>query len=288
MTFDANAKVWFVTGSSSGLGRSLVEYVLRQGQIVVATLRKPTDLDELKAKYPAEQLLVVKLDVSIPEDITAAFDRVKEVFGRLDVVVNNAGYGIIGEVESTPEDIARTMFNVNFWGATSISKEAVKFFREVNKPGIGGRLINISSMAGIHPFATTGFYSASKLALEGFTQAFAQEIDPAWNIKISLVEPGGFKTDGASRSAIKLPLHPAYDNPALPATIFRGYLAKDQNSGGDPNKAVAKWYELAQLPDPPMRLVLGKDAIGVVRAHITKLTEDVNAKEDWSDDLTFN
>ena len=151
-----------VTGTSTGLGRSLTEYVLSQGHIVVATLRKPTDLDALKARYSSEQLLIVKLDVSKRDEVAAAFDKVKEVFGRLDVVVNNAAYGIIGEIESTTEEDARTMFDVNFWGATNISKTAVKFFREVNKPGVGGHLINITSMAGIHPFATTGFYSASK------------------------------------------------------------------------------------------------------------------------------
>lgn len=151
-----------VTGSSSGLGRSIVEYVLSRGHIAVATLRKPTDLDALKAKYSAEQLLVVKVDVSKKEDITAAFDKVKEVFGRLDVVVNNAGYAVVGEMEDTPEDIARALFDVNFWGAVDVSKAAVKFFRDVNQPRAGGRLINISSVAGIHAYATTSFYSASK------------------------------------------------------------------------------------------------------------------------------
>ena len=140
----------------------MTEYVLGQGHIVVATLRKPEALSDLEAKYSADQLLVLKLDVSQKGDIDAAFDKVNEVFGRLDVVVNNAAYGIIGEIEGTPEDIARTMFDVTFWGAANISKAAVRFFREVNKPGVGGRLINISSMAGVHALATTGFYSAAK------------------------------------------------------------------------------------------------------------------------------
>jgi len=291
MTSTASPKVWLVTGCSTGMGRCLVEYVLRQGHIVVATLRKPTDLNDLKAKYPAERLHILKLDVTKPQDISAAFDSVKNVFGRLDVVVNNAGYVIIGEVEGTTEDTGRALFDVNFWGSTNVSKTAVKFFREVNKPGVGGRLLNISSGSGICAHPTATLYSASKFALEGFTQALAEELDPKWNIKISLIEPGQFKSDAAGRSAVHLPLHPAYSNPALPATAVREWIATNNtggDTGGDPVKGVAKWYELAQLPDPPMRLVLGKDAIVVVRTQITKLINDVDAREDWSNDLTSN
>jgi len=287
MKLTAHPKVWFVTGSSTGLGRAFTEYVLTQGHIVVATLRKPSDLDDLTVKYHADQLLVLKLDVSKPQDISDAFNRVKEVFGRLDVVVNNAAYSILGEIEGTSDEIARNMFDVNFWGAANVSRAAVQFFREVNKPGVGGRLINISSAAGIHPLPTCGFYSASKLALEGFTQALSGELDPDWNIKISLVDLGGFKSDALTRSAIHLPVHPAYTKPGLPATVSREFFAR-KDTVGDPRKVVVKWYELAQLSDPPMRLVLGKDAVRLVRTQIEGLTKDLDAREDWSNDLTFN
>ena len=151
-----------VTGSSSGFGRSMVEYVLSKGDIAVATLRKPDVLDDLKAKFPASQLLILKLDVTQPQDIADAFAKTKEVFGRIDVVFNNAGYAIVTEVEATPEDVARSMFEVTFWGAERVSREAVKFFREVNKPGFGGRLLNNSSMAGLNAFPALGHYSAAK------------------------------------------------------------------------------------------------------------------------------
>ncbi|TCD70180.1 hypothetical protein EIP91_004650 [Steccherinum ochraceum] len=287
MTVTQQPKVWFVTGSSTGLGRCLVEYLLTKGENVVATLRKPEVLNDLKATYPSTQLLILRLDISKLEEIEAAFDKVKQVFGRLDVVVNNAGYGIIGEMEDTPEDVARTMYDCNFWGTTNISRRAVKFFRDVNKPAAGGRLLNISSMAGVRPFPMTGYYSSSKFAIECFTQALSQEIDPDWNIKITLIELGGFKTNGRE-SAVELPLNPAYNKPTLPSVIFRDYLAKGDNNGGDPMKAVAKWYEVAQLPDPPMRLVLGQDAIAMVRAQIETLTKDVDASESWSKDLAFD
>ncbi len=151
-----------VTGASSGFGRSIVERVLENGGIAVATLRKPEVLDDLKVKYPPTQLLVLKLDVTKTEDVTNAFSRAKESFGRIDVVYNNAGYGILAEFEGTPEDVARDLFEVNFWGALKIAREAIKFFREINKAGVGGRLLNLSSTVGLNPVPGLGYYTASK------------------------------------------------------------------------------------------------------------------------------
>jgi len=140
-------RVWIITGASSGLGKALTEAVLRKGDIVVATLRKPSVLAPLTKQYSPFQLLLLSLDVTRPSDITAAFTRTQEVFGRLDVVFNNAGYGMIGEVEGTPDADARALLEVNFWGLVGVSREAVKFFREVNPPGQGGVLLQNSSMA---------------------------------------------------------------------------------------------------------------------------------------------
>lgn len=140
----------------------MVEYVLGKGDIAIATLRKPEVLDDLKALYPGSQLLILKLDVTQPKDIVDAFAMAKQSFGRIDVVFNNAGYGILAEVEGTPQDVARAMFEVTFWGAERVSREAIKFFREVNKPEVGGRLLNNSSMAGLHGFPGMGYYCAAK------------------------------------------------------------------------------------------------------------------------------
>lgn len=150
-----------VTGTSSGIGRTTTEYLLKQGDIVVATLRKPEVLAELQRQYPADKLLVLKLDVSKPEDVSNAFVKAKEAFGRIDVVFNNAGYGILAEVEAGDEGVARSMFDTNFWGAITVSKEAVKFFRDINEPS-GGRLIVNSSYAAMQSNALFSFYSASK------------------------------------------------------------------------------------------------------------------------------
>ncbi len=140
----------------------MVEHVLNKGDIAVATLRKPEVLNDLKVSYPPTRLLVLKLDVTKPQEITDAFERTEEVFGRLDVVFNNAGYSIVGEVEGTPEEIARSLFEVTFWGADRVGREAIRFFREVNKPGVGGRLLNLSSVVGLNASAGVGYYSASK------------------------------------------------------------------------------------------------------------------------------
>ncbi|KAG1842889.1 NAD(P)-binding protein [Suillus subalutaceus] len=137
----AEPKVWFITGASSGFGRSMTELLLNKGDKVIATLRHLDALSDLSAQFPS-QLLVIQLDVTNSAEVSAAFARAKEAFGRIDVVFNNAGQCVAGELESVSEEEARQMFEVNFWGAMHVSKEAVKFFREVNKP-IGGRLLGL-------------------------------------------------------------------------------------------------------------------------------------------------
>jgi len=139
----------------------MTKTVLANGDIAIATLRKPSALDNLKAEYPSDKLHILKLDVVNEGDITAAFKYAEEELGHIDIVFNNAGYGLMAEVEGTFHEVARKMFDVNFWGAMNVSKETIRFFREVNKPQ-GGKLWNVSSMAGILPVATLGYYSASK------------------------------------------------------------------------------------------------------------------------------
>ena len=150
-----------VTASSGGLGRPLVELILKGGDIAVATLRTPSALDDLKQAYDESKLLVLPLDVTNAEQIRSAFQTATDKYGRIDFVYNLAGYGLIAETEGTQEEDARALFEVNFWGATRVSNEAVRVFREVNKPQ-GGHLFVISSLVGLKSMAGTGFYSASK------------------------------------------------------------------------------------------------------------------------------
>lgn len=140
----------------------MTELALSKGEIVVATARKPERLSDLQAKYNTEKLAIVSLEVSKKDEIVAAFSKAKDIFGRIDVVFNNAGQGMIGEVEGTDEEVARRNFDTNFWGATNVSREALKYFREVNPKGQGGRLIVTSSETGIQGYPAYGYYSASK------------------------------------------------------------------------------------------------------------------------------
>jgi NAD(P)-dependent dehydrogenase (short-subunit alcohol dehydrogenase family) len=151
-----------VTGSSTGFGLTMTKCVLKNGDVAVATLRTPSDLDALRAEYPSpDKLLIIKLDVTKPEEISSALKEVKDKLGRIDYVFNNAGYAVIGEVEGVREADARAMFEVNFWGAMNVAKEALEFFREVNKPQ-GGSLLNVSSSVGLVAKPPTGWYTASK------------------------------------------------------------------------------------------------------------------------------
>jgi len=205
----SSQRVWFVTGSSSGFGRLIVEHALSQNYKVVATLRTPFNISDLASKHPND-LLVLPLDVTDPKSISSAFSEAKAKFGHVDVVVNNAGSLWMGEVESVEEKDARSMFEVNFWGMTRVGKEAVRFFREENEPK-GGVLFNVSSCLGVAAEPVAGHYSASKAATEAFFEAFAAELDPKWNITIQMLNPGTFHTDiNHGDNANFADIHPAY------------------------------------------------------------------------------
>ncbi|KIJ64091.1 hypothetical protein HYDPIDRAFT_28978 [Hydnomerulius pinastri MD-312] len=289
----ADSKVWFITGTSSGFGRGMAEFLLKQGHKVVATLRKPEALSDLVGQYPATQLLVIKLDVTQSADITAAFEKAHGVFGRIDVVFNNAGQMVSGEVEATNETEAREMFDVNFWGAAQVSREAVRFFREVNQPQ-GGRLLQVSSGVGLVGIASCGYYSASKFALEGLSEALANELDPTWNIKasvvvilVTLLEPGPFRTQISENNRLA-PVHPAYADPALPGSKVRASLETGDFNDGNPEKAYAAFEKASRLEDPPIQLPLHRGALAMASGKGKSLLEAVERYGTWSDDLYFD
>lgn len=261
----------------------MTELLLNKGDKVIATLRNLDTLSDLSAQFPSSQFLAIQLDVTDSAGVSAAFTRAKDTFGRIDVVFNNAGQCVVGEVESVSEEEARQMFDVNFWGAMYVSKEAVKFFREVNKP-IGGRLLQVSSRVGLVGCAGIAFYSASKFALEGLSESLAKELDPAWNIKVTIIEPGPFRTKIFSGNQRLASQHPAYINPGLPGSQIRQFVVSD-NVDGDADKAVVAIEKLSHLDDVPMRLPLHRKVVASARDKIKSLTEDVNNFESWSEDL---
>ncbi|KZT04689.1 NAD(P)-binding protein [Laetiporus sulphureus 93-53] len=214
-------KIWFITGASSGFGRCMTELVLQNGDIAISTLRKPEALVDLARKYPEHRLVVLKLDVTKPAE---------KKFGRIDVIFNNAGCLVVGEVENTEDHVARALFDMNFWGAVNVSKEAIRMYRDVNQSR-GGRLLQIGPL--------NGFYHATKFLLEGFSESLAAGLDPAWNIKVTLIEPGPFYTSIID-NAVNVPPHLAYDNSELPSVAAMRLLLNGDFFSDDAMKAVGK------------------------------------------------
>ncbi|KAF8548277.1 NAD(P)-binding protein [Imleria badia] len=281
-----SGKVWFITGASSGFGRSMVALALERGNSVVATARRTHPLEDLITRYSSTQLLVLHADVTKPEEVKVAFSRAKDVFGRIDVVYNNAGQLIVGEVESVPIEMARGLFEVNFWGVVNVSIEAIRFFREDNPEGMGGTLLQMSSRVSQVAVPVFGFYCASKWAVEGFTESLMKEVDPCWNIKFAIVEPGWHATNIIEHTVTpRTPVHPAYvDSPSM---LMRAEVnAKHQDSAlQDTDKATAALYEFMQLEDRPLRLPLGKDTLGDVRERNEHWLKNYQFCERFSDDL---
>ncbi|KAG2116841.1 NAD(P)-binding protein [Suillus clintonianus] len=281
----AESKVWLVTGSSSGFGRSMTEFLLKNGNKVVATLRRIEALSDLAKQYPSSQLLIVQMDVVKSSEVTTAFAKAKEVFGGVDVVFNNAGTSIVGEVESMSDQDARQMFEVNFWGVSNVTREAIRTFREVNKP-TGGRLLQVSSTLGLVGRPAMSYYSASKHALEGFSESIAQELDPAWNIKVTILEPGPFRTRMFEDSMQPSPQHPAYANPELGGSKFRKWLASAV-ADGDTEKAVVVIEKVTHLDEPPLRLPLHRGTVKAVRDKAKNLTDTMDTYESWTENVYF-
>ncbi|RPD56679.1 NAD-P-binding protein [Lentinus tigrinus ALCF2SS1-7] len=290
-TSSSGPRVWLITGTSTGIGRALVQLALEKGEIVLATARSPAPLEDLTEKYSSTRLLVLPLDITQPDQVRAVFSRGMEAFGRIDVVVNNAGCTALGEVELMDEARGRDVLETNFWGTLRVTREAVRFFREENPPGLGGRLLQMSSFLGLTGSSGSGagFYVASKFALEGITETLASELDPKWNIKITLLEPGWIRSAAASKTvwSPEEP-HPAYAaNPALPTTAFRSLDLDTSNliPWKDTRRSVEELYKVASLPDPPLHFLLGKDAIVATRAKIADLSGSIDKYETWSEGL---
>jgi len=273
-----------VTGASTGFGRAVTEFMLQKGDNVVATLRQPAVLDDLAKLYSKDQLLILPLDVTVPSDITTGFAKARETFGRIDIVFNNAGIGLVSEAEGMPDDEARHLFDVDFWGAANVTKEAVATFRDFNNPP-GGRLLQLSSRTVLQVVPGTVHYAAVKAAFETLSEGYAAELDPAWNIKITVIQPARFRT-AASLTKRLLPIHPAYSDPNLPSRQHRSiYPGAERFADGDINKFALRMYWLAQLDEPPFYLPLHRTALEAARNKGQKLIRAVEEYGSWSDDV---
>jgi NAD(P)-dependent dehydrogenase (short-subunit alcohol dehydrogenase family) len=251
-------KTWFITGTSRGFGREWTVAALERGDRVAATARDVTTLGELTAKY-GDAILPIRLDVTDRDADTAAVRQAHERFGRLDVVVNNAGYGQFGMVEEISEGEIRAQLETNLLGALWVTQAALPFLREQG----GGHILQVSSIGGISAFPNTGAYHASKWALEGLSQSLAQEV-AGFGIKVTLIEPAGYATDWSGPSARHATALPAYDGVRERAAAARA--ARFSIGPGDPAATSAAILQLVDTPEPPLRLFLGAAPLGIATA----------------------
>jgi NAD(P)-dependent dehydrogenase (short-subunit alcohol dehydrogenase family) len=247
-------KTWFITGASRGFGREWAIAALERGDSVAATARDTATLDDLVQRF-GDAVLPLQLDVTDRAADVAAVQRAAERFGRLDVVVNNAGYGQFGMIEEISEDEARAQFETNLFGALWITQAALPVMRAQGS----GHVLQISSIGGISAFPNIGIYNASKWALEGMSQALAQEV-AGFGITVTIVEPAGYSTDWGGASAKHAAEDPAYDEFRVQAAEQR---AKRVASPGDPAATRDALLQLVDAEEPPLRVFLGDGPLAI-------------------------
>lgn len=259
-----NSKVWFITGVSSGIGRALAKAALRQGDTVIGSLRKPEQIVDFEAQAPGRAYALL-LDVTRPEQIRDAVEHALGFRGRIDVLVNNAGVGMVGAIEETSSDEAHAIFETNFFGPFQLIRSALPHLRKQGS----GHIINISSAAGISAVPGLGIYSASKFAVEGMTEALAAEV-AALGIKVSLVEPGAILTNFPSTSIVEIQVKISSYS-AITGQGRAGIQHYYQQQAQDPEVVARAVLDLVKAPSPPLRLIIGDDAMAGVQAKISLL-----------------
>ena len=258
----SESKVWFITGTSRGFGREWAQAALEHGDRVAGTARDLATLDELVKQYP-ETFLPLELDVTDRDADFAAVRRAAERFGRLDVVVNNAGYGHFGMIEELTEDEIRAQLETNVFGALWVTQAALPILREQGS----GHILQVSSIGGISAFPGIGAYHASKWALEGFSQALAQEV-ARFGIHVTLIEPGGFSTDWAGPSAKRSAELPAYAEAWAADRARRVSMNR-----GNPATTSTAIFKVVDAQEPPLRIFLGRTPLQTAEAdYASRLT----------------
>src|SRR5258707_5400033 len=247
------AQVWLITGSARGLGRAIAEAVLGAGDKLIATTRNPQQLSDLVERY-GDHVRAVALDVTDERAAIGVVQLAGDVFGPLDVVVNNAGYGNLAAIEDTTIQDFRAQLETNLFGVVNLTKAAVPVMRHQG----AGRILQFSSVGGRVGPIGRGAYAAAKWGVEGFSEVLAKEVGP-FGIKVTIIEPGGFRTDFAGSSQTILADNPAYVSTVGAAARFQREY--DGAQPGDPKKAAAAVLNIARLDEPPMRLLLGRDAV---------------------------
>jgi Short-chain alcohol dehydrogenase of unknown specificity len=264
--------VWFITGCSTGFGREIVRHTLDRGYRVVATSRNLKDIENL-GNDAANRICRLKLDVTHPDEITSAVVAAEEHFGHIDVLVNNAGVGYFGAIEESDQNDVRRMFEVNFWGLANMTRAVLPGMRRRR----AGHIVNLSSIGGVRGSPAVGYYNATKFAVEGFSEALAAEVT-ALGLKVTLVEPSGFRTDWAGRSAREAGTW--IDDYASTAGARRLQLRSGSGKQpGDPARAASAILTAVEAPNPPLHLLLGNFALEAGRLKVDALAREF---ETWA------
>ena len=260
-------KVWFITGCSTGFGRELARYTLELGYPTVVTARNPAQVKDI-VDGREKNSLVLPLDVTDPDQVSTAVRAAEDKFGRIDVLVNNAGIGYLGSLEESDLAEVHKMFDINVWGLVAMTRAALPGLRKQHS----GTIVNISSVGGLVAFPALSFYNATKFAVEALSESLSKEVAPL-GIKVLIVEPGPFRTDWAGRSANEaVKSIPDYRSTAgARRDTIRGYSGKQP---GDPVRAAAAIVKAVEAPEPPLRLLLGKLALNAAREKLTALQTD--------------
>ncbi|KAF9693072.1 hypothetical protein EKO04_008908 [Ascochyta lentis] len=267
-------RVFLITGTSTGFGEELVKVVLKNGDHVVATARNSSKLKFDGAND--SNSLMVDLDVTDKSSIDNAFDAAIKKFKRVDVVVNNAGYGLSGPFETLSDKQLRQQMEINFFGLIDVTRKALETMRDLKTGGVIQQVTSVGGQIGVPSFS---IYCASKWAVEGFTETLSKELKPEWGIKLTCIEPGGFRTDWSGRSMqfgeVK---NDAYDH----IDPKKNAEARNGTQPGDPAKAAKVFYDLAVMDDPPLRCAVGTDAYKAMSAKVDTYKENVEKFKEWT------
>jgi NAD(P)-dependent dehydrogenase (short-subunit alcohol dehydrogenase family) len=272
-------RVWLVTGTSSGLGRALADAVVARGDVLVAAVRRP-DLNDDLVKTAPNRVRVVEADVTNPEQVQEAVRTAVDTFGRIDVVVNNAGYGLLGGVEEATDEQIRRQFEVNMFGVFTVTRAALPVLRAQRS----GHIFMVSSMSGQQGAAGLAWYAATKFAIEGFSEGLLGEVEPL-GVKVTILEPGNFRTDWAGRSMERCEPMPDYEQSmAFIKNLFAEIAGKQD---GDPAKAADAIIGLVDEENPPLRLVLGEDSLGWIKQKLERQVAEMDSWESLTTSVSF-
>ena len=262
-------KVWFITGTSRGFGRVWAQAALARGDKVAATARDVKTLAPLSERY-GERVAAIALDVTDRAAVFRAVAEAQQRFGRLDVAINNAGYGLFGAIEEISEANARAQIETNLFGALWVTQAVLPIMRAQG----AGHILQVSSIGGVSAFPTVGMYHASKWGLEGFSQSLAQEVAPL-GIKVTLVEPGGYATDWGGASATRSAELPAYAGARAAVAAMRSNFTP-----GDPEATAAAILTVVDAAEPPLRIFLGTTGLPMAR---TEFAKRLQVWEQWNE-----